>query len=320
MKFTILKMEKHPIDELFAKKLADHRQEPSQRALEQFRARLAQREQQKRGGGFLTISHSRRWYYGAAAGLAIALSVVFLSQKNGSEKIDLAKSNGKMNPNEIIQPKNTVEPIVKEQFANNAIQKSIKRQTIEKPIQQIEIATPIIENTTSIAQNVAVESKENTIQNPIIDHTEPVESITTTIVIPETQNTDNQVITPNESLPFKGVQPQNFVENVEESLILASAPQSVEESEWLPMIDEDSATEFDKLRKIAIEREENSKSFLARLSEEYRHFKYGEKVDLNNLKIRPKEVLARADEQFLREERNDIKETFYRKLSKFLKN
>jgi hypothetical protein len=312
------KMEKHPIDELFAKKLAEHRQEPSQRALEQFQARIAQREQQKRGGGFLTISHNRRWYYGAAAGLAIALSVVFLSQKNDS-KTDLAQSNTKK-PTEIVQPKNTVQPIVEKQLANNSIQKIIEKQPIAKPIQQNQIIIPIAENTVSIAQNEVTESKENTIQNTISDHTESTESIATTIVIPETQNTDNQVIMPAESLPLKGVQPQNTVENVEEPVVLASNNQSVENPEMMPMLDEDSVTEFDKLRRAAMEREENSKSFLARLGEEYKHLKYGEKVDLNNLKVKPKEVLARADEQVLRDERNDIKETFYRKVGRFLKN
>jgi hypothetical protein len=317
MKFTILKMEKHPIDELFAKKMAEYRQEPSQRAFEKFQARVAEREQEKRGGGFLSISHNRRWYYGAAAGLAIALSVVFLSQKEG-KKDDFAQNQGKTNPVEIIQPKNTTEPIVKEQLANNSIPKTIEKQPIKVSIQKENIDKPIIENTISIAQNEPKESKENTIQNPIIDHTEVTESIATTVVIPE-QNTDNQTVIPNETPVLKGIQPQNTVENVEEPVVLANNFQPIEEAELMPMIDEDSVTEFDKLRQAAMEREENSKSFLARLSDEYKHLKYGEKVDLNNLKVKPKDVLARADEQILREERNDIKETFYRKFSKILK-
>ena len=46
-------MKKHPIDELFAKKLAEHRQEPSQKAFEKFQARLEEKQTKRRGGIFI---------------------------------------------------------------------------------------------------------------------------------------------------------------------------------------------------------------------------------------------------------------------------
>lgn len=47
MNFQITKMKKHPIDDLFASKMAEYRQEPSQRAFDKFQARLAEREEKK---------------------------------------------------------------------------------------------------------------------------------------------------------------------------------------------------------------------------------------------------------------------------------
>ncbi len=321
MKFQILKMEKHPIDELFAKKMAEYRQEPSQRAFERFQARVAEREQQKRGGGFLSISHNRRWYYAAAAGMAIALSVVFLSQKDSS-KGDFAQNKPKK---EVIQPKNTVEPIIQKETLATTNSSEIQKQEVVKPLIQNNIIEKSIENLVTVNQNSIAQNTEPKViqnnQNSIIDHTEANDiAITNSVVLP-TETIDNQSVTNQiESNKNEAVIAQNPVEKVESGTFIADNSVKTPKDEVITAIDADSVTEFEKLRQAAMEREEYSKSFLARLSEEYRHLKYGEKVDLENLKVKPKDVLARADERILRDERNDIKETFYRKVGKFLKN
>ena len=87
---TIIKMKKHPIDDLFARKLAEHRQEPSQKAFEKFQTRLAEK-QQKPKGGFLAIN--RNWqYYAAAAGIIIVLSIGILSQLNDNNETVVAST------------------------------------------------------------------------------------------------------------------------------------------------------------------------------------------------------------------------------------
>ena len=57
-------------------------------------------------------------------------------------------------------------------------------------------------------------------------------------------------------------------------------------------------------RRLGQEKEEESKSFIAKLYGEYKHFKYGEKVDLK--KIGVKDALARVDEGLFKEEREDV--------------
>jgi hypothetical protein len=62
------------------------------------------------------------------------------------------------------------------------------------------------------------------------------------------------------------------------------------------------------------EKEEKEKSFIAKLFSEYKHFKFGEKVDLNKLGV--KDVLARVDESAIKEEITDIRDFVQRKVSR----
>ncbi len=102
----IIKMKKHPIDDLFAKKLAEHRQEPSQKAFEKFQARLQEKQQKPKVGFFLG---NRNWtYYAAAAGIAIALSVGFLTQNDTSINPTIASVDAPSH-DAPSQKKNTVE-------------------------------------------------------------------------------------------------------------------------------------------------------------------------------------------------------------------
>jgi hypothetical protein len=62
------------------------------------------------------------------------------------------------------------------------------------------------------------------------------------------------------------------------------------------------------------EKEENAKSFLSKLYGEYKHFKYGEKVDLKKLGV--KDVLARVDNNEIKEDITDVRDFVQRKVGR----
>ncbi|MCU0326593.1 MAG: hypothetical protein MUF45_15305 [Spirosomaceae bacterium] len=295
-------MKKHPIDDLFASKMAEYRQEPSQKAFEKFQARLAEREEKKRGGGFLSLSRNM-WYYGAAAGVVVALAVALLNQGGGHSGNDVLADKNK--PSKAVETPKSVESAEQSRFVLTNPQKNIEDKSVEPKAVIVKKVLPhVVEETGQIAQN-EIAPKPTEFVNPILDNTidSHGEVIASTI-----DNTSE--ISKNDIGNLQTLESKEIV------LVLSATPQT---SDYIPQVDADSNTEFEQIRRLAMEREESSKSFLARLTEEYKNFKYGEKVDLENLKLNPKAVLARADEEFLREERNDIKSVFQRKIGRFLK-
>jgi hypothetical protein len=288
---VIIKMKKHPIDDIFAKKLAEHRQEPSQKAFEKFQARLGEK-QQKRRGGFFVIN--RNWtYYAAAAGIVAALTIGVLSQQDTADSSNLASVNipNKVENSNSNLPKSLDSQVV---IANNTTNASIESGieiSVQTSLKRNEI-TPIINNELSIAE-VETEPKK---QINIIDDSPEEQTSVAVNTIFTTPLTD--VTQPNESKTEDVVK-----NNTDESIVLVLEPEQIE-AEVIPAISQDSETSLADAKRLGAEKEENEKSFIAKLYDEYKHFKYGEKVDLK--KIGVKDALARVDEKFLKEERDDV--------------
>lgn len=263
-------------------------------------------KKKKRGGGFLSFSRNI-WYYGAAAGVVVALAVALLNQDGDKT------GNGVLaDKNKVVQPIETTKTTgTKEQprFAVTKPQDGSSAVGLQNKTNNIKDITPkTIESTPQLAEN---KTKINSTEfvNPILDNTIDSHGETNAVA-----GLTAEPATRTEIGNIETIDAKTFSNEV--VFVLNGTPQT---SDYVPQIDADSNTEFEQIRRLAMEREENSKSFLARLSEEYKHFKYGEKVDLENLKLNPKDILARADEEFLKEERNDIKSVFQRKIGKFLK-
>ncbi len=302
---TIIKMKKHPIDDLFAKKLAEHRQEPSQRAFENFQARLAQ-NQQKRKGGFFQIS--RNWgYYAAAAGIAIALSVGFLNQTASTNSVTLASTNKpvKVKPaTEIPLQSSDNQAIVstetKDSFAKNSKSPTIvKNKVLVETNQEVTFVNTIAK--------VAIQPK--TVENTIID--DSPEEQTSMAINPVFEST--AATSPATVEPIQGL----FKNDVGESVVVVLEPAKIEE-DFIPEINQDSPTVLADAKRMGAEKEENAKSFMAKLYGEYKNFKYGEKVDLKKLGV--KDVLARVDESALKEDITEVRDYVQRKVSRLRKN
>jgi hypothetical protein len=313
---VIIKMKKHPIDDLFAKKLAEHRQEPSQKAFEKFQARLQEKQQKPKAGFFLG---NRNWtYYAAAAGIAIALSVGFLTQNDTSINPTVASADAPSQdaPSHVVPTvkKNDVE--IGQEVADNQVIASV-----ENNIQTIEnITKQNLPTAKKQVQSVVTSTPENTIANlnptiqpvpnKIVDDS-PEEQIS---IATNTQIFTNPVVetTKPTEQAAKGI----FKTDVGESIVVVLEP-ATPEAEMIPSINQDSNTSFAEAKRMGEEKEEKEKSFIAKLYGEYKNFKYGEKVDLKKLGV--KDVLARVDDSVIKEDITDVRDFVQRKVGRFQK-
>lgn len=305
---TIIKMKKHPIDDLFAKKLAEHRQEPSQKAFEKFQARLQEKQQKPKVGFFLG---NRNWtYYAAAAGIAIALSVGFLAQNDTSIGTTVASADVPSHDVPSVK-KNTIET-TPEKINNQAIA-SVENNI--KPVQNI--SKPNLPTTVKQVQPVVV-TPENTIANlnpvtqpatnNIVDDSPEEQTGIAATTTPIFENPVVETTKPTESAS-QGI----FKTDIGESVVVVLEP-ATPEAEVIPSISQDSNISLDEVKRIGEEKEEKEKSFIAKLYGEYKHFKYGEKVDLKKLGV--KDVLARVDDSIIKEDITDVRDFVQRKVSR----
>lgn len=291
-------MKKHPIDELFAKKLAEHRQEPSQKAFEKFQARLQEKQTRRRGGVF---AFTRNWgYYAAAAGVVAALTIGMLSQRN-TEDAQVAVNAGKPDKVGTVagQPASPSIQGSTDIVARNKIEAEKALNTYNtyketRPVQDV----AAVKETQVRATNAPV---GNVIPAPV-----PEES--NVAVASNYQTEDVQTLTGKNATAIETFNGNNTdiaskYSIGRESVVLIIAP--VEESGVQATAETEAS--------IA-EKAEKEKSFLAKLYGEYKHFKYGEKVDLKGLGV--KDAVARVDENLFKEEREDVRDFVQRRIGR----
>ena len=306
---TIIKMKKHPIDDLFARKLAEHRQEPSQKAFEKFQTRLAEK-QQKPKGGFLAINRNWR-YYAAAAGIIMVLSIGILSQRNAINETVVASTEV---PKKVEDRVNNISKDAAVRRSDNQLLavkervQDVNKGIIirpEKPILKEVKTLPIISNEISVAK---LENQPKAAQNVIID--DSPEEQTSVAVNPIFETTTIEEVQPKETKIT-----ETFKNPMDESIVLVLEPEQQEE--LIPTINPDSPISLAEAKTLGAEKEENAKSFIAKLYGEYKHFKYGEKVDLKKLGV--KDVLARVDDSVLKEDITDVRDFVQRKVGRLQK-
>ncbi len=302
-------MKKHPIDDLFAKKLAEHRQEPSQKAFEKFQARLQEKQQKPKAGFFLG---NRNWtYYAAAAGIAIALSVGFLTQNDTSIAPTVASADAPSHYVPTVK-KNVVSPAPK--VINNQAIASVennRQQTTQNTTKQNlpkakKETLPVV---TSTPENTIANLNPTTqsIPNKIVDDS-PEEQISVATTTPIFGNPVVETTKPAEQTS-QGI----FKTDIGESVVVVLEP-AAPEAEVIPSISQDSNISLAEAKRMGEEKEEKEKSFIAKLYGEYKHFKYGEKVDLKKLGV--KDVLARVDDSVIKEDITDVRDFVQRKVSR----
>lgn len=311
----IVKMKKHPIDDLFAKKLAEHRQEPSQKAFEKFQIRLGEK-QQKRRGGFFAIN--RNWgYYAAAAGIVVVLSIGILSQRNATNETIVASADVPKKIEDITKNISKDAAVRRSDSQLVAIKGSVEKSdksNFTQPEKNIlkEVKTlSIISNETSVVkfENQPTGGVPQVAENIIVDDSPEEQTSVAVNAIFETTNIET--IEPKETKIAEGVK-----NAIDESIVLILEPEQIEK-EVIPVINEDSEISLADVKSLGAEKEENAKSFIAKLYGEYKHFKYGEKVDFKKLGV--KDVLARVDDSVLKEDITDVRDFVQRKVSRLQK-
>ncbi|MBA4851009.1 hypothetical protein [Emticicia sp. BO119] len=295
-------MKKHPIDELFARKLAEHRQEPSQKAFEKFQARLQEKQARRRGG---VLAMNRNWgYYAAAAGIIAALTIGVLSQRNTNDIVvadtekpktgvpvqkpasPITQDNSSQIAQTNIEDKkelNTVRQALSVKSANDIV--AAKRFNVPAKAPAVkEIASPIDEGSIeAIALNKPEEVQTNPLQAEILT------SRNTTDVATYADN--------NSSITNKY--------NPGETVVVVITPI------------EETAVQAPVETETMAEKAEKEKSFLAKLYGEYKHFKYGEKVDLKGIGV--KDAMAKVDDNLFKEEREDVRDFVQRRIGRMQK-
>lgn len=299
----IIKMKKYPIDDLFAKKLAEYRQEPSQKAFEKFQARLQEKQQKPKAGFFLG---NRNWaYYASAAGIAIALSVGFLTQN------DTSFSPTAISANLPTRKKNAV--VTTSRLANNQAMALVEngQSTLKNTTKHnVQKSKKVILSIVTITPENSIANQNSIIQlapNKILDDS-PEEQISVAINTPIFENPVVETTNPPQQVS-QGI----FKTDIGESVVVVLEPVAPE-VEVIPSINSDSNTSLAEAKRMGEEKKEKEKSFIAKLYGEYKHFKYGEKVDLKKLGV--KDVLARVDDSIIKEDITDVRDFVQRKVSR----
>lgn len=289
-------MKKHPIDELFARKLAEHRQEPSQKAFEKFQARLQEKQTKRRGGVFAV---NRNWaYYAAAAGVVAMLTIGVLSQNNTADTNLAANDKNSTQVETIKQPDS---PITKES------------QTLIAKTDDAVISNKTLPNSKAGSHEIAANSKRAVLKAPLaqektINNTEQPDNALALNKQIEVQPLHVETLAGKNTMAFNDKPtPATSKYNVGESIVLIVAP--IEDNTLASVNEVESSS--------AEEKREKEKSFLAKLYGEYKNFKYGEKVDLK--KIGVKDAVARVDEGLFKEEREDVRDFVQRRISRMQK-
>ncbi|UTA67303.1 hypothetical protein [Emticicia sp. 21SJ11W-3] len=291
-------MKKHPIDELFARKLAEHRQEPSQKAFEKFQARLQEKQTKRRGGVFAI---NRNWaYYAAAAGVVAVLTIGVLSQNNTGGN-NLAANNTSSKKVEAVK-----QPLAPEGKENKAL---IARAENNTP----ELGSQATAGKITVAQNKAAITNKETVKLPapedkvIIDTPQAANALAS--------NAKDEL----KPLPLETLAGKNTIA-LKEKPASAASKYHLGESVTLivtPIEDNSLAALNESNNAQAEEKAEKDKSFLAKLYGEYKNFKYGEKVDLKRIGV--KDAVARVDEGLFKEEREDVRDFVQRRIVRMQK-
>ncbi len=267
--YTVLKMKKNPIDELFASKLKEHRLEPSQRALERFNERLDQKNSRK----------VAPWYFGAAASVALVSFGLYVFNQNETP-ITVATTSNKAKVDS-----KTAETKFPELAA------SVKMPVMQKSKNSSIITTLVpFENTTVQFENKVVLNTDNLIPEPVLLKEE---------VLIE----DSKEVFANGNLKPSS-QPQLIRQNNEEDIILTYEVEIMPQ-ERLRRFDEEpiglaQAIQFEEYYFLHKKESNEEPTILTKIGHQFQHIKKGEKVNFRELGLRPRDLVAKAD-RFLHE-------------------
>ena len=272
MTFSIIKMKKHPIDDLFAQKLQDFEANPSQRAFDRFQERLAQKEKPKAGYWFW--QHPAN--YGIAAGILLVVGLGWWVSTNKETETEGLAIASKEIPNVKIEDESRV--------LASAVSIGSPQAFLPKTTVKFVTNTP-----TKIVYNVS-EGVDNEPVNMILD--EPLKDELTLALENETNSVQSNLTEPSTN------QDSIFKADIGETITIL-AQNLEEETILLPSLDADSPTTLANAEQVIEAKQQEQRTFIGKVFTELKHLKYGEKIDFSTLGI--KKTVAFDDEMSSKE-------------------
>lgn len=271
MNFSITKMKKHPIDEMFAQKLQNFEAQPSQRALERFQERLKEEKKTKAVGYWFMHNPAN---YGIAAGILVVIGIGVWLGFNPQQANQTLATNAPQRSLE--KPSKVVTQETTQAFTSVLPKKEEKViiRTINAANPNIQQENYILENSENEIAQRAFEESQNKL---ILD-----ESLKDELTIALEKSTQNEQNILNNSVENTDT---IFRNDIGETIVIF-AENITDEHILLPQIDADSPTQLADAHRIGSEQIEQNQSFITKVVTEFKHFKYGEKVDLSSFGIK----------------------------------
>lgn len=314
MILMIIKMKKHPIDELFASNLRDHSTVPSQRAAELFQKRLAEKERPK---GLIAAMPSRKYYWGAAASVLFILGMGWFILQQGEQPTQ----NVAQNKQELVKATLTNELKPDNSVATVTESREEELQGIAVPELQVARITnrrgaETKKQTQSfLTANISAEESKPAFQPMVLD--EPImDKLTLAVVDAEREKK-------KEAAKQRKLQNRDntlFKNSVAETVIVISEVQPKEEQLLIPEISGDSRVSIAQATEMGRERQNTDRSFIAKVFTEIKNLKHGEKLDVAGLSETSSIAFARADEGFIANEKAELSYRLNRLKEVFGKN
>lgn len=266
-------MKKHPIDDFFAERLSNHEVIPSDRAFELFQNKINEEEKKKRGV-FWIFPKSNYFYYGSAACVLLVLGIYFnnssLDLKSNNVLSSAISPKSQNDHTNFTDKKSSFIPKRNEAIAliNEDGHKSPSINGVSKNNPKTFFGTA---NQSVITKNSFSDKVTNSIAQLEID--EPLKDNLTLAL-----NTESAIQSPiiNESQILSQ-------DNGETLLVISSYNESPEESVYIPSLNSDSNLTLAEANAYENNTEESSEGIFAKVFNELKHLKHGEKIDIENV-------------------------------------
>jgi hypothetical protein len=316
MILTIIKMKKHPIDELFASNLREHSAVPSSRAAEIFQQRLTEKKKPK---GIFFKPLARNYYWAAAASVLFVLTMGWYAVQNEQTTQAVAQQSNKTEVVNELVVKPESNPVEKTAATVIDVQKDERALSTTTQIAKVNKVkstfVPVTKELSETTQKVEPKKKVPVFVPMILD--EPImDKLTVAVLNAEREKK-------KEATKQRKLQNENeglFKKSIAETVIVISEIQPKEEQLYIPEISGDSRVTIAQATKMGQERQQADRSFIAKVFTEIKHLKHGEKLDVAGLNKRSDAVFARSDEGFIANEKEELNYRLGRIRDVFSKN
>lgn len=286
-------MKKNPLDDFFAERLSNHEVTPSQRAMDRFHEKLAERE--KKDSPIMLVRPKAWYYYGAAASVALLMTIGYL-QFNTEKTVAGPAGNVAQTEKPVQKPvlktdnnavaDNTVRIDLGEvqMSKDGSVDKEIKKTV--KPVVAPQ-ATPLAaqKSVDELIRDIEIDERPKDQLAQALDKSEAVKAGQNTIA-----STDQNKL---------------FKSEVGETIVLIT---TIPEEEVIHLPNQDSGISKSRVLAMGADKADEEKSVFSRVFGEIRNLKHGEKVNLAKLGLKSDDSESAREDGFIASETKQLKQ------------